>query len=52
MGGCYSNNSVTNQDDDNETALNVSDIELIRNSWKIVSNDDGLVKYGTNMMIK
>jgi hypothetical protein len=53
MGGCHSANGLTKDDlNEKNLILSTQEVVLIRNSWKIVSKDDGLVKYGTNMMIK
>jgi hypothetical protein len=47
MGTCTSTGSTT---DDKDQTLSTNDIELIRNSWKLVVKT-GLGVYGTNMMI-
>ena len=53
MGGCYSGNGL-NKDEMNEknATLSKDDVQLIKNSWKLVAKDDGLCRYGTNMMIR
>lgn len=53
MGGCYSKNGLTKEEmNEKSLILTENDIQLIRSSWKHVAKDDGLSKYGTNMMIK
>jgi hypothetical protein len=53
MGGCYSKNGLTKEEmNEKSLILTENDIKLIRGSWKFVAKDDGLTKYGTNMMIK
>jgi hypothetical protein len=47
MGSCTSNNSSV---DEKDQTLSKNDVEVIRNSWKLVVKT-GLGVYGTNMMI-
>ena len=53
MGGCYSKKGQANEDaNEKSLILTEQEIKLIKDSWKFVVKDDGLVKYGTNMMIR